>query len=242
MSSSSSSKGTVVITGASSGIGKSCAQLFSSNGYATLLLARRAEAMPELENSLRIKCDVTNFSEFEAAIERGEKELGDIVALVNNAGVMLLSNMADQGVDEWQTMLDVNVKGVLHGVKIVLSKFVERKSGTIVNISSIAGHKLFDNHTVYCATKFAVGAISEGVRQECAAANVRCSVVSPGVVETELLSHTTDAAVKSGYEDWKTTIEVLQPSDVADAVYFVVSRPQYCCIREIVLAPTKQVP
>jgi len=236
----------VVITGASSGIGKKIAIDLSKQGYPLLLLARRVEKCEALNlpNTLSLKVDVTNQDEMKNAIETAEKKFGPVFSLINNAGVMLLDSMAHQDPKEWSKMFNVNVFGVLNGIKCVLDKMIERGDGVVVNISSIAGQKLFPSHTVYCATKFAVHALTEGIRQECAPHSVRVSVISPGAVETELLGHTTVASEIDGYKQWKKTMKegVLLPEDVSNAVSFVINAPKRCCVREITLAPTNQVP
>lgn len=234
----------VVITGASSGIGKATALRLSQAGYSLLLLARRVDKLEELDltNTLCRKVDVTDLTSFKAAIDEAEVKFGPVDLLVNNAGVMLLGNAITQNPQEWQQMLNVNVMGVLNGVQSVLANMVKRNHGTIVNISSIAGRKTFPDHAAYCATKFAVHALSENIRGEIAGSNVRMTIIAPGVVETELLSHTTSAAIIDGYKEWKAnTIEQgLNPDDIARAIEFAYVQPQNVCIREIVIADTKQ--
>lgn len=234
----------VVITGASSGIGKATALRLSQAGYSLLLLARRVDKLEELNlpNTLCRKVDVTDLTSFKAAIDEAEVKFGPVDLLVNNAGVMLLGNAITQNPQEWQQMLNVNVMGVLNGVQSVLANMVKRNHGTIVNISSIAGRKTFPDHAAYCATKFAVHALSENIRGEIAGSNVRMTIIAPGVVETELLSHTTSAAIIDGYKEWKAnTIEQgLNPDDIARAIEFAYVQPQNVCIREIVIADTKQ--
>lgn len=234
----------VVITGASSGIGKATAIRLSKAGYSLLLLARRIEKLEEinLPNTLCRKVDVTDLASFQNAVAEAEAKFGAVDLLVNNAGIMLLGNAINQNPVEWQQMINVNVMGVLNGVKTVLAKMVERNTGTIVNISSIAGRKTFPDHAAYCATKFAVHALTENIRGEVAGSNVRMTVIAPGVVETELLSHTTDAAIVDGYNTWKasTIQQGLNPDDIARAIEFAYSQPQNVCIREIVIADTKQ--
>lgn len=234
----------VVITGASSGIGLATAKLLSARGHALLLLARRVERMTALNlpNTLCLSVDVTDRKAVAAAIAEAEQKFGPVDAMVNNAGVMLLGNIDDQNPDEWEQMLDVNVKGLLNGVNAVTKGMIERKAGTIINISSIAGRKTFPNHTVYVGTKFAVHGLSENLREELSQHNVRVVVIAPGAVETELLSHTTNEDIKSGYQSWKQDMggKVLSPEDVAHAIEYAYSQPQYVCIREIVLAATRQ--
>lgn len=235
----------VVITGASSGIGKAIALRLSEQGHPLLLLARRVERLEEMKlpNTLCAKVDVTDINSFAQAIKKAEEQFGEAEVLVNNAGTMLLGQIDSQDAQEWKRMFDVNVLGLLNGMQTVLEPMKQRNTGTIVNISSIAGKKTFPNHAAYCGTKFAVHAISENVREEVAAHNVRVTTIAPGAVETELLSHTTSDEIKQGYDDWKEDMGgVLAADDVARAVEFAISQPQSVCIREIALAPTKQQP
>lgn len=235
----------IVITGASSGIGAATARLLSSRGYPLLLLARRLEAMEALglPNTMCRAVDMRDREAVAAAVREAEAQFGPVDAIVNNAGVMLLGEMLKQDPAEWDAMIDVNLKGVLAGIHAVLPGMVERGRGTIINMSSIAGRKTFPNHAAYCGTKFAVHAISENLREEVSQSGVRVVVIAPGAVETELLGHTTDEAIKSGYEDWKTSMGgVIAPEDIAEAVRFAYEQPQKLCIREIVLAATRQAP
>ncbi|HCH5600848.1 SDR family oxidoreductase [Vibrio parahaemolyticus] len=235
----------VVITGASSGIGEAIARRFSEEGHPLLLVARRVERLDALNlpNTLCEKVDVTDQASLITAIEKAEAQFGPADVLVNNAGVMLLGQIDTQDAAEWKRMFDVNVLGLLNGMHSVLASMKARNSGTIINISSIAGKKTFPDHAAYCGTKFAVHAISENVREEVAASNVRVTTIAPGAVETELLSHTTSQDIKDGYDAWKVDMGgVLAADDVARAVIFAYQQPQNVCIREIALAPTKQQP
>ena len=238
------SKPLVVITGASSGIGLATAKLLSARGHALLLLARRVDRMTALAlpNSLCRAVDVTDRQAVFAAVREAEQQFGPVEALVNIAGVMLLGAIEQQNPHEWENMLDVNVKGLLNGIHAVTGGMIERKAGTIINISSVAGRKTFPNHTVYVATKFAVHGMSENLREELSVHNVRVVVIAPGAVETELLSHATNDDIKAGYQAWKQDMggKVLSPEDVANAIDYAYSQPQYVCIREIVLAATRQ--
>ncbi|GMQ49305.1 SDR family oxidoreductase [Vibrio sp. 10N] len=235
----------VVITGASSGIGEAIARRLSAAGHPLLLLARRVDKLEALQlpNVLCEKVDITDKATFEAAIQKAEQAFGPADALINNAGVMLLGQIDSQDASEWKTMFDVNVLGLLNGMQAVLAPMKARNTGTIINISSIAGRKTFGNHAAYCGTKFAVHAISENVREEVAESDVRVVTIAPGAVETELLSHTTSQEIKDGYDQWKEVMGgVLAADDVARAVEFAYAQPQNVCIREIVLAPTRQQP
>ena len=238
-------KSLVVITGASSGIGEAIARRFSDAGYSLLLLARRLERLEafKLPNAICAKIDVTDKEAFRLAIAEAEAEFGATECLVNNAGVMLLGDVLHQDSDEWRKMFDVNVLALLNGMQIVLEQMKNRNSGTIFNISSIAGRKTFPSHAAYCGTKFAVHAISENVREEVADSGVRVITIAPGAVETELLSHTTSTEIKDGYEDWKASMGgVIVPDDIARSVLFAFEQPQSVCIREIVIAATRQQP
>lgn len=233
----------IVVTGASSGIGREIAKKFSNNGHPVLLLARRLEKMEELNlpNSLCKSVDVTNLEMVRKAIKEAEQKFGKVDCLINCAGMMLLGHPQEQNFDEWNDMIDLNIKGILTGTNIVLKDMVQRNEGTIINISSIAGRKTFDNHAVYCGTKFAVHAITENIRKEVSQSNVRMITISPGVVETPLLSHTTDETIKSDYNEWKKSIEAgLEPEKIASCIEFAYNQPQDICIREIVIAKTKQ--
>jgi len=235
----------VVITGASSGIGEAIARRLSNAGHPLLLLARRMDRLEALglPNTLCEKVDVTDKASFEAAIAKAEAQFGPTDCIVNNAGVMLLSELDVQDPAEWKVMFDVNVIGLMNGMQAVLAPMKVRKTGTIINIGSIAGRKTFPNHAAYCGTKFAVHAISENVREEVADSNVRVTVIAPGAVETELLSHTTSSDIIDGYEEWKGTMDgALVPDDIARSVEFVYQQPQGVCIREIVVCATRQQP
>ena len=233
----------IVVTGASSGIGTEIAKSFSEKGHPVLLLSRRLEKMEELTlpNSLCKSVDVTDLNAMTDAIKEAEEKYGKVDCLVNCAGIMLLGDPSIQDYEEWSRMIDVNIKGILTGTNIVLADMKARNEGTIINISSIAGRKTFNEHSVYCGTKFAVHAITENIRKEVASSNVRVITIAPGVVETPLLSHTTDENIKANYNEWKKSIESgLEPQKIASCVDFAYNQPQDVCIREIVIAKTKQ--
>ncbi|ABZ75192.1 short-chain dehydrogenase/reductase SDR [Shewanella halifaxensis HAW-EB4] len=235
----------IVITGASSGIGAAMAKAFSAKGHPLLLLARRIEPMQALglDNCLAVSVDVTDADAMKAAIASAEAKFGPVGCLINNAGVMLLGAADVQDPAEWSRMLNINVMGVLNGIHAVLADMKARKTGTIINVSSIAGRKTFPNHSAYCATKFAVHALTENIREEVAMDDVRMITIAPGAVETELLSHTTNDDIKAGYEDWKQHMGgVIAPETIAEAALFAFEQPQNVCVREIVLAATRQEP
>jgi NADP-dependent 3-hydroxy acid dehydrogenase YdfG len=241
---STSEKPLVVITGASSGIGEAVARQFSRQGHPLLLIARRVQRIEQLglPNSMAVAVDVTDREALVNAVTTAESKYGPVDAIVNNAGVMLLGDITKQDPAEWDRMFAVNVLGLLNGVHAVARSMVTRKRGTIINVSSIAGRKSFPNHVAYVGTKFAVTGLSENLREEFSAHGVRVITIEPGAVETELLGHTTDEAIKTGYGDWKASMGgvVLSADNVANAISFAYNQPQNICIREIVLAATRQ--
>lgn len=232
----------VVITGASSGIGAATAQAFSAAGHPLLLLARRAQPMDELNlpNAMARAVDVNDSAAVRAAIDEAEKQFGPVDLLVNNAGLMPLNPIADQSEDDIRSLFDINVVALILTAKIVLPAMKERGTGTVVNLGSIAGKQLYENHTVYNGTKYAVHAITEGIRREYADSNVRIILVAPGMVGTNLLNRT-EGEVLADYESYKKTIGGgLQPSVIAQAILYAYQLPQEICMRELVVAPTSQ--
>ena len=234
----------VVITGASSGFGKEMAILFSKHGYPTLLLARNVKPIEELnlDNCIIKSVDVTDINALKDAINVAENRFGPVDLLINNAGCMLLGNIENQDPEEWARMINLNLIGVLNGIQQVLTKMKERNSGTIINVSSIAGKKAFSNHAAYCATKFGVHAISETLREEVSSFNVRILCLAPGACETPLLSHTTNKDIINDYNAWKETMGgiTLDPSHIATCSLFMYQLPQEVSIRELVISHTRQ--
>ncbi|WP_299000199.1 SDR family oxidoreductase [uncultured Tenacibaculum sp.] len=238
------SKKLIVITGASSGFGMEVAKEFAKEGYPMLLLARRVEKMEALNlpNTICEKVDVTNKNAFEKAVRKAEEKYGKTDLLLNNAGVMLLGDIATQDANEWKKMLDVNVMGVMNGMQIVMNDMRERKSGTIINLSSIAGVQPFGNHGAYCASKFGVTGLTRVARGEMSAHNVRVLSIMPGAVTTELLGHTTDPNIIDGYNEWKENVGAVNitANDVAKTIKFMYQLPQGVSLREIVITDTMQ--
>lgn len=239
-------KSLVVITGASSGFGAEIAKLFNQSGFPLLLLGRRVEKIQALplnfDNVMVEAVDVTDYQAFEASIKKAEAVYGPVDLLINNAGVMLLGNVLNQDPKEWQTMMNTNVMGVLNGMQIVLPSMKDRKHGTVINMSSLAGKKTFTNHAAYVASKFGVHGLSETIREEVSKDNVRISLVAPGAAETELLTHVTDQGALTDYEAWKQSMGgiTLNPVHVAETVKFIYDMPQEVNIREIDIAATAQ--
>ncbi|TKG92823.1 SDR family oxidoreductase [Puteibacter caeruleilacunae] len=234
----------IVITGASSGFGLEMAKEFAKDGYPLLLLARRVERMEELNlpNTICRKVDVTNKDEFEGAVREAEAKYGKTDLIVNNAGVMLLGDMASQDPQEWKTMIDVNIMGVMNGMQIVMNDMKERKSGTIINLASIAGVQPFPNHGAYCASKYGVVGLTKVARSEMSPFNVRVISICPGAVSTELLGHTTDQNIIDGYNQWKESVGAVNitANDIAQTVKYAYQLPQSVLLREVVITDTMQ--
>jgi NADP-dependent 3-hydroxy acid dehydrogenase YdfG len=237
----------VVITGASSGIGESTARLLGGKGAKVVLAARRKERIDALVRDIRnaggtatgFTTDVTERDQVEALI-RGALDAHDrIDVIVNNSGIMPIAPMAALKVDEWDRMIDVNIKGLLYGVAAVLPVMQRQKQGHIINIASVVGFKVFaPGGTVYSATKFAVRAITEGLRIELKADNVRTTMISPGVVSTELTESTSDEATRKNLRDlYKIAIPV---ESIAQAIAYAIEQPAEVEIDEIVIRPTAQ--
>lgn len=206
------------------------------------MLSRRGDERGEkLPDALYRKIDVTDRKAVAEAVAEGERSFGPVGCLVNNAGVMLLGLLHEQNPDEWERMVQVNLMGVFHGIHAVLPGMVARKSGTIIQVSSMAGRTSFTWHAAYCATKFAVHGLTETMAKEVAPHGVRSVIISPGVVETELLGHTTDAKIKRACEmENRRMGKLLSSEDVAESIWFAYSQPPHVCIREIILSPTRQ--
>lgn len=235
----------IAITGASSGIGAAMAKAFSLAGYPLLLMARRIELMEamNLPNAICREVDVLDLEGMKDAISEAEEIHGKVDCMINNAGVMINGKPQSQNPEDWQKMLDVNIRGVLNGIHLVLKDMVDRQTGTIINMGSIAGIKTFPDHTVYCGTKFAVHAITENIREEVSGSNVRLINIAPGMVYTELLDHGCEEEARKGWMDYAEQIGgALKPESIAQSVLFSYQMPQEVCVREIVICPTGQEP
>jgi NADP-dependent 3-hydroxy acid dehydrogenase YdfG len=235
----------IVITGASSGIGEATARLLAGRGARVVLGARRADRLERLAADIqraggtaRIRAtDVTRRGDVAALVETARADFGRVDVLISNAGIMPLAPLDALKVDEWDQMIDVNVRGVLHGIAAALPVFRAQGAGQFIHLSSVAGHAVMPTAAVYCATKFAVGAISEGLRQEAGAA-IRVTVISPGVVESELAHTITHAETAQAIDDFRKTII---PADaIARAIAFAIAQPADVDINEIIVRPTAQ--
>ena len=233
----------VVITGASSGIGEATAKAFSRAGHPLLLMARRLERMEALglPDTLCRRVDVRDRAAIAAAIVEAEERFGPTDCLFNNAGIARLADIGSQDPAEWDETIDINAKGVMNALHPVMSGMKQRRHGTIVMMSSIAGRKVYDDHTVYCGTKFFVHAVSESLRAYLAPHGVRVIVISPGIIDTEVLDHVTDATTLRNYKDNKMRIGGGIGADhVADMILFAYAMPQNVLIQEMVVTPTRQ--
>ncbi len=233
----------IAITGASSGIGEATARAFSNAGHPLLLMARRLDRMQALQlpNCLCQQVDVRDRDAIAKAVKLAEETYGPVDCLFNNAGVARLADIGNQDPLEWDETVDINIKGVMNALHPFINSMKERKTGTIVNMSSIAGRKVYPDHTVYCGSKFFVHAISESIRGYLAPHNVRVIVISPGVIETEVLDHVTDPNTLKAYKENKVHIGGgISASHVADMILFAYQMPQNVLIQEMVVTPTRQ--
>ena len=237
----------VVITGASSGLGAEAARHLAELGATVVLGARREERIKTLADAitakggkaLAVETDVTDRASVQALVDTAVKTYGRIDVLLNNAGVMPLSPLEKLRVDEWDLMIDVNIKGVLYGIAAALPHMKEQKSGQIINVSSVAGHRVLESSAVYSATKFAVRALSEGLRAEVKPYNLRTTVISPGAVQSELLNSIHDEATA---EQLRSVVPgfAIGADSFARCVAFAISQPEDVDINEILFRPTRQ--
>jgi len=233
----------ILITGASSGIGAGIARELAASGATLLLGARRVDRLETLAAELKQQgaevavaaLDVTSRASVQQFAEVALEKWGRIDVMINNAGVMPLSPLASLKVDEWDQMIDVNIKGVLYGIAAVLPPMLAREAGHIINIASIGALSVSPTAAVYCATKFAVRAISDGLRQENTQLRVTC--IHPGVVESELASTITDPAAAALMDDYRSI--ALQPAAIGRAVRFAIEQPDDVDVSEIVVRPTR---
>jgi NADP-dependent 3-hydroxy acid dehydrogenase YdfG len=237
-----------VITGASSGIGEATAEALSAQGAAVVIAARREDRLADLKGRiegnggrvLAAVCDITDEGQAHGLIRKAEVEFGRLDILVNNAGVMLLSRVGKGLSDQWRQMFEVNVLGLLYTTDAAVEAMKRQNSGHIVNISSVAGRKVTrDSSGVYAGTKFAVNAISEGLRQELLQDNIRVTIVEPGAVATELPDHITDEEARESLSGLMS-LERLQAEDIANAIAYAVTQPERVSVNEILIRPTQQ--
>lgn len=237
----------IVITGASSGLGEAAARHLSSQGATLVLGARRVERIETLAKeliarggrALAVVTDVTQFDQVQRLVDTAVETYGRIDVIINNAGLMPHSPLDRRKVDDWNRTIDVNIKGVLYGIGAVLPIMQKQKSGHIINVSSVAGHKVRAGGAVYAATKHAVRVISEGLREEVKPYDIRTTVISPGAVDTELTDSITEPDVAENMKKFYAQVAVPAES-FARAVAFAISQPAEVDINEILYRPTRQ--
>ncbi len=238
-------KKVILVTGASSGIGEATAIELAKAGHILVLDARRIERLKKLADRIETEgglaraypLDVTSRDQFKSVVASIVEEFGRLDVLVNNAGLMPLSPLNALKVDEWERMIDVNVKGVLYGIESVLPLMEKQHSGQVINLASIAAHYVFPTASVYCATKHAVRAISDGLRLE--TDTIRVTSISPGVVQSELANTTTDPDSKEWLEKFRSIS--LTPDAIARAVLYSIDQPNDVDVNEIIVRPTGSV-
>lgn len=234
----------VVITGASSGIGEATARQLSAAGACVVLGARRLDRLTALAEEITAaggkvtvaQTDVSNLQDVEALVNKAVEVFGRVDVLINNAGIMPNSLLDELRVDDWNRTIDINLKGTLHGIAAALPFMKAQKSGHVINVSSLSGHRVRPTTAVYSATKFAVRAISEGLRMEMTPYNIRSTIISPGPVDTDLPSSVTSAAVA---EQVRKIHEMAIPVEtLADTIVFAIGQPETVDINEIIVRPT----
>lgn len=233
----------ILITGASSGIGEATARLLASQGAKVVLGARRLERLEALAaelteaggSAVAKALDVTRRDDMQAFINFAEQHFGRVDVIVNNAGVMPLSKLEALKVDEWDRMIDVNVRGVLHGIAAGLPLMQRQRSGQFINIASIGAYAVSPTAAVYCATKYAVRAISEGLRQE-VGGDIRVTLISPGVTESELAESISDEGARNIMRDFR---QIALPADaIARAIAYAIDQPADVDVSELIVRPT----
>ncbi len=240
---------TALITGASSGIGRSCAKLFAKNKIDLIIIARRLERLTNLSNELKkdygirvlpIKLDVKRQEDVFSSLDNLPEGWENIDILINAAGLSKgLEKLQDGKIENWENMIDTNIKGLLYVTKTILPKMVKQQSGTVVNVASIAGHETYVGGNVYCATKSAVLQLSKAMRMDLLGTGVRVVSIDPGMVETEFSVVRFNGDKKRAEKVYKN-IDALTPEDIAQAIYFAVSMPDHVTIEDMVIMPTQQ--
>jgi NADP-dependent 3-hydroxy acid dehydrogenase YdfG len=238
----------IIITGASSGLGEAASRELSKQGARLVLGARRIDRIDALAKELgnnggkavAVSTDVTKYEEVKNLVDTAVKEFGRVDVIINNAGLMPQSPLDRLKIEEWNQMIDVNIKGVLYGIAAVLPVMKEQKSGHIINVSSVAGHKVRAGGAVYSATKHAVRVISEGLREEVKPYNIRTTIISPGAVDTELPNTISEPDIAENFKQYYRDLAIPAQS-FARVVVFAISQPEEVDVNEILFRPTKQV-
>ena len=235
----------VLVTGASSGIGQATALRLAADGHHVVIGARREDRLTELADKIRadggsvdaVRLDVTDRADMAAFVDGAVTRHGRVDVIVNNAGVMPLSRLDSLLVDEWDRMIDVNVRGLLNGIAAALPHFQRQVGGHFVTVASIGAYQVVPTAAVYCATKYAAWAITEGLRQE-AAPSIRVTTVSPGVVESELADTITEPGAQEAMRTYRA--ETIPPSAIADAIAYALDQPASVDVNELVIRPARQ--
>lgn len=240
----------VVIMGASSGIGEATANLLAKNGAKLTIAARRMNRLEKVVQNnvgaeiLPVAADVSKDDEVQNVIDETVEKYGRVDVIFNNAGIMPVNNLDAIARDEWQNIMDVNVKGVLNGIAAVLPVMKKQQSGHIITTSSVLGYEVLPGYAAYSGSKYAVRAIMEGLRQEERTNNIKTTVIAPGTVQTELFNSINNQEIKEQLESLKdlpgADMQALQPEEIAEAVAFVINTPKNMAVNEMVIRPTGQ--
>jgi len=234
----------IVITGASSGIGATTARLLANLGAHVVIGARRMERLESLASDIHAaggsvviqRLDVTNLNEMKSIIQLAQSRFGRLDAVINNAGIMPLSSLEALKIDEWNQMIDVNIRGVLHGIASGLPVMKKQGFGHFINIGSTGSYEVTPTAAVYCATKYAVRAITDGLRQEVLGQGIRVTLLSPGVTESELAESITDNNAREFMKEYRHT--ALPATTIADAIVFALKQPDHVDVSELIIKPT----
>lgn len=237
-----------IVTGASSGIGEATARTLAEEGAAVALAARRKDRLESLKSNIEsgggqalvVETDVTSREQVRRLVEETVDAFGRVDILINNAGLMPLSYMKNLKEEEWERMVDVNIKGVLYAIGAVLPHMTEQGGGHIVNISSVAGRRVFPGGAVYCGTKFFVRALSQGMRSELGPQGIRVTSIEPGAVDTELTETITDDELMEDMSDLFSGYKILESEDIAEAIRYAVTSPDHVDVEELMVMPTGQ--
>ena len=239
---------TAIVTGASSGIGNATATALAERGANIVATARRTDRLTQLTTRLKelgvdaraSTCDITDLGSVRSTIEEAIDHFGHIDILINNAGYMPNAPVTQGKIEDWKQMVDVNINGVLHATHTLLPHLVKQGHGHIVNISSVAGRRVFPTGAVYCGTKHFVHAFSEGLRAETAKLGIRVTIIAPGLVDTELFDHLPDDDAKQRLKNAAETMRFLEPRDIANACAYALTQPEHVAINEVLVRPAAQ--
>lgn len=240
----------VVIMGASSGIGEATANLLAKNGVKLTIAARRMNRLEKIVQNnvgaeiLPVEADVSKAEEVQNVIDKTVEKYGRVDVMFNNAGIMPVNNLDATAREEWQNIMDINVKGVLNGIAAVLPVMKKQQSGHIITTSSVLGYEVLPGYAAYSGSKYAVRAIMEGLRQEERTNNIKTTVIAPGTVQTELFNSINNQEIKEQLESLKNLpgadMQALQPEEIAEAVAFVINTPKNMAVNEMIIRPTGQ--